>query len=250
MVQMIGWLTAALPSVHFNFQPVRGDMHHTLVSKMLTESITKHLGQEELTNREVHVMFDGLTVSRADWMKTREELVQERKTAIKNAHMEAKSQAMEELSREELQAVTSQEVMAGTQSTLLPFRRTSSSESPSQPVKTPSKQKGTPVPRKVATSARQREADAKRKARDIEEEGSRKKVARSSFPEDPAERAARSTPVPPQPKQARRHAGKSLPAEAPKARKDMLLEKTGSSEDIVDKGCIIASHSSALITSP
>ena len=183
-VQMIGWLTAALPSVHFNFQPVRGEMHHAMVSKMLTESITKHLGQEELTNREVHVMFDGLTVSRADWMKTREELVQERKTAIKNANMEAKALALEEMSREEFQAVTSQEVMAGTQSTLLPFKRTSSSESPSQQVKTPSKQKGTPVPRKVATSARQREADAKRKARDIEEEASRKKVSRS-LSEDP-----------------------------------------------------------------
>ena len=101
----------------------------------------------------------------------------------------------------------------------------------SQPVKTPNKQKGTPIPRKVATSARQREADAKRKARDIEEEASRKK-ARSAFSEDPAERAARGNPVPPQPKQAPRcHAGKSLPAEAPKARKDMLLEKPGSSED-------------------
>ena len=242
VLKMVGWITASIPGLHPSFVLQKGDMHPPMVHQFLKEVIENKVGTEETVHKQMMVLMDGLPVQSGDMSKTLKELVEERKQALKVAHLQAKSEFQEEQERESLQAAASQDVLLGTQSTLN-VRSGSGNLELSQASRSGSHQAGkkaaVSTKKSGATSSRQKEVEAKRKAIELEEGPQSKKSKKPSREPAPKSKPMaqpmqassrvqvpfRRPPVPPR-------GGKSLPdpAEEPRPVEDMELSLTMSEE--------------------
>ena len=195
VLKIVGWITASIPGLHMSFVLQKCDMHPPMVQKFLQEVIESKIGSEETVQRQMMVLMDGLPVQAGDMSKTVKELVEERKQALKLAHLQAKSEVQEDMEREALQSAASQDVLLGTQSTLNIRRAGSGSLELSQVSRSsgqqaPKKSAASSGKKSGATSTRQKEAEAKRKAMELEEGPTSNKSKKTS-----REPAPRSKPM-------------------------------------------------------
>jgi hypothetical protein len=188
VVKMAAWVIASIPALHFSFTLPKGDLHGPMIHRLLQEAIDRRVGSEEVVAKEVQVLHDGLPVQSGQNSKTARELVEERKQALKNAHIQAKQEVEEELAREGLQQAASQDVLKGTQSQLQVKWSGSGNLELSQGTKAPGqattpKKPATPITTSKATSSRAKDKQAKRKAQELEAEAPQaRKVAKAAHP--------------------------------------------------------------------
>ena len=251
VVNMVAWLNACIPHAIFHFQLPKGQMHHAMVKKALAEGIDRHHGEQEQVIRESQVMEDGLTVQKSELLKTKKDIVEERKQALRNAQLSAKEELKEEDAQAALQLATAFDVAAGSQ-TLLPFARAQSNTSAESTSSTPPSRRPTgdqtpkkypERPKKDTKHERTRVAEVKRKAAELESDkgpaseaaGKRAKAVAAVAVMN---KKAVEPPAPPR-KVSPKHGGKTVPmtepVPEPRPVEEMTMDVSSSSGDEIEE---------------
>ena len=79
----------------------------------LREGLDCHHGEAEQVIKECQVMEDGMPVMRMELMKTKREMLEERKLALRNVTKTARKEVMEERAQELAEEATAEEAAGG-----------------------------------------------------------------------------------------------------------------------------------------